>query len=131
MAGQHPMSQARAAEWLMRAAESQPPYAVIRRFLFGDPNRPEEWFRVVTYSSASEARELIGWCRTFEAACAAGWDYKCAYESWRHYNASRRVDVASMEKGRPSAAEMVKFYRESQGRAPGAAETAKRPGRLA
>ncbi|WP_431220348.1 hypothetical protein [Leifsonia xyli] len=116
MAGEHPMNQARGMEWFMCVAESQPPYAVIRRFLFGDPNRPEEWFRVVTWSPSSETRELIGWCRSFEAACTVGWDYRCAFESWRHYNASRRVDATAMTKNRPAAAEMLRFYRDSQKR---------------
>lgn len=43
-----PAAHARPTEWLLRVTESQAPYAVVRRFLFGDSNRPEEWFRVVT-----------------------------------------------------------------------------------
>ncbi|MGM2737364.1 hypothetical protein, partial [Bacillus cereus group sp. BC87] len=90
--------------------ESQSPYAVVRRFLKGDPNRPEEWFRVVTWAPTSEARELIGWVRTFEAACVLGWDHKCAYESWRHHMAARRADPGAMAKAKPPAAELVKFW---------------------
>lgn len=109
-----PAAHARPAEWLLRMAESQPPYAVVRRFLLGDPNRPEEWFRVVTWSPTSEGRELVGWVRTFEAACALGWDYKCAYESWRHHMAARRVDAGAMAAQKPTAAELVKFWRQHQ-----------------
>ncbi|MFF2054093.1 hypothetical protein ACFVU2_20980 [Leifsonia sp. NPDC058194] len=97
-------------EWLLRASESQPPYAVVRRMLMGDPNRPEEWFRVVTYAPTSEARELIGWVRTLEDACQLGWDYKVAFEEWRHDRAARRVDANQMET--PPAGELVKFWRE-------------------
>jgi hypothetical protein len=107
-----PAAHARPTEWLLRVTESQPPYAVVRRFLKGDPNRPEEWFRVVTWAPTSEARELVGWVRTFDAACALGWDHKCAFESWRHHMAARRVDATAMEKRKPTAAELVKFWRE-------------------
>lgn len=113
MAQWSPATQARPVEWLMRQTESQPPYAVVRRFLFGDPNRPEEWFRVVTWAPTSSDRQMIGWCRTFDAATAAGWDYKCAYESWRHHMASRRVDAGRMAAEQPSPAELVRFYRAS------------------
>lgn len=96
----------------MRTTESQPPYAVIRRLLKGDPNRPEEWFRVVTWAPASEERELIGYVRTLHEAAALAWDYQCAYESWRHHLAASRTDASTMARVRPPAAEMVKFYRE-------------------
>lgn len=96
----------------MRTTESQPPYAVIRRLLKGDPNRPEEWFRIVTWAPASEERELIGYVRTLNEAAALAWDYQCAYESWRHHLAASRTDAADMARMRPPAAEMVKFYRE-------------------
>lgn len=98
----------------MRVTESESPYAVVRRLLLGDPNSQEEWFRVVTWSPDSAGRELIGWCRTFEAACHAAWDHKCAYESWRHYNAAHRVDATKAAGERPPAAEMLRFYRESK-----------------
>lgn len=107
-----PTSYARPTEWLLRVSESQPPYAVVRRFLKGDPNRPEEWFRVVTYAPTSEARELIGWVRTFDAACQLGWDYKVAFEEWRHHMAARRVDNSVMAAAKPAANELVTFYRE-------------------
>lgn len=113
MIAQHPMNEASPSEWLMRSGSSQPPYAVIRRFLFGDPNRSEEWFRVVTWSPSSEARELVGWCRSFEVACGLGWDYKCASDSWQHHLAARRIDQAEALKRRPTAAELAKFYRKS------------------
>lgn len=100
-----PASYARPTEWLLRVSESQPPYAVVRRFLKGDPNRPEEWFRVVTYAPMSEARELIGWVRSFEQACALGWDFYRAFESWRHDLAARRVDANDMDQ--PPAGELV------------------------
>lgn len=107
-----PAAYARPMEWLLRVSESQPPYAVVRRFLKGDPNRPDEWFRVVTYAPASEGRELIGWVRALDAACQLGWDYKCASESWRHHMAARRASATEMTDTRPSAAELVRFYRE-------------------
>jgi hypothetical protein len=56
---------------------------------------------------------MIGWCRTFDAAASAGWDYKCAYEWWRHHMASRRIDAARMAAEQPSAADLVRFYRTS------------------
>jgi hypothetical protein len=115
----HPLNEARPTEWLMRSAESQPPYGVIRRFLFGDPNRAEEWYRVVTWSPSSEERELVGWCRTLETACALAWDFKCAHESWRHHMASRRISVEAMREGKPTAAEMVTFYRNAKRRQAG------------
>jgi hypothetical protein len=85
---------------------------VVRRFLKGDPNRPEEWFRVVTWAPTSEARELVGWVRTFDAACTLAWDHQCAFESWRHHMAARRVDAGTMASQKPPAAELVKFWRE-------------------
>lgn len=107
-----PAAHARAAEWLLRVTESQPPYGVVRRFLMGDPNRPEEWFRVVTWAPSSDARELVGWVRSFDAACALAWDHKCAFESWRHHMASRRIDSAAMAASKPAAAELVRFWRQ-------------------
>lgn len=98
----------------MRVTESQQPYAVIRRFLKGDQNRPEEWFRVVTWAPTSEARELIGWVRTFDSACALGWDHYCAFQSWRAHMASKRADAATMADSKPPASELVRFWREHQ-----------------
>ena len=56
-------------------------------------------------------RELIGWCRTLEAAASVAWDHRCAAESWRHQLAARRTDAATMAAQRPPAAELVRFYR--------------------
>ncbi|WP_157696995.1 hypothetical protein [Leifsonia sp. 21MFCrub1.1] len=107
----HPVANAQPTEWLLRQGALGSPYGVIRRFAFGDPNRPDVWFRVVTWAPASSGRELIGWCRTLEAAAAAAWDHRCAAESWRHHMAARRTDAATMAAQRPSAAELVRFYR--------------------
>lgn len=105
------MANALPTEWVLRQGAMGAPYAVVRRFAFGDPNRPEVWFRVVTWAPASRGRELIGWCRTLEAAAAVAWDHRCAAESWRHHMASKRVDAAGMASQRPSASELVRFYR--------------------
>jgi hypothetical protein len=107
----HPVVNAHAAEWLLRQGTAGQPYAIVRRFEFGDPNQAQIWFRVVTWAQNSQDRELIGWCRTLEAAAAAGWDHRCAYESWRHHLAAKRTDAATMSRERPPAAEMVRFYR--------------------
>ena len=111
MSAWHPVANAHASEWTLRQGELGQPYAVVRRFAFGDPNHPEVWFRVVTWAPTSDGRELIGWCRTLEASAAAGWDHRCAYESWRHHMASKRTDAATMSRMRPPAAELVRFYR--------------------
>ncbi len=113
MAPWHPVADAHASEWLLRQGTTQAPYAVVRRFAFGDPNHPDVWFRVVTWAPSSQGRELIGWCRTLEAAAAAGWDHRCAAESWRHHLAAKRTDSAAMDRQRPPAAELVRFYRAS------------------
>jgi hypothetical protein len=109
----HPVANAHASEWLLRQGVMDAPYAVVRRFAFGDPNRPEVWFRVVTWAPNSRDREPIGWCRTLEAGAAAGWDHRCASESWRHHLAARRTDAATMDRERPPAADLVRFYRAS------------------
>lgn len=105
------MANAQPTEWLLSQGALGMPYAVVRRFVFGDGNRPDIWFRVVTWAPQSEGRELIGWCRTLEAAAAVAWDHRCAAESWRHHMAKRRSDTATMAAQRPSAAELVRFYR--------------------
>ncbi len=105
------MANAQPTEWLLRQGSLGAPYAVIRRFAFGDPNRPDVWFRVVTWAPTSDGRELIGWCRTLEAAAAVAWDHRCAAESWRHHMAARRTDTATMAAQRPPASELVRFYR--------------------
>jgi hypothetical protein len=105
---------------VLRQGAGGAPYAVIRRFGFGDPNRPEVWFRVVTWAPRSEGREFIGWCRTLEAAAAVAWDHRCAAESWRHHMAARRSDAATMAARRPPAAELVRFYRAALSREAGA-----------
>lgn len=118
MGAWHPVTNAQASEWLLRQGTLGGPYAVVRWFAFGDPNRPDVWFRVVTWAPTSEGRELIGWCRTLEAAAAAGWDFHCAEESWRHHLAAKRVDAASMARQRPPASELVRFYRAALRRRP-------------
>ncbi|WP_313542873.1 hypothetical protein [Leifsonia aquatica] len=112
----HPVANAHPTEWVLRQGAAGMAYAVVRRFAFGDPGRPEVWFRVVTWAAASAERELIGWCRTLEAAAKVAWDYRCASESWRHHMASRRVDAATMAAQRPRAAELVRFYRAAMRR---------------
>lgn len=123
MALPFPLNQARPTEWLMRTTDSQPPYAVIRRLLKGDPNRPEEWFRVVTWAPTSSERELIGYVRTLDEAAALAWDYKCAYESWRHHLAARRTDAGAMAQMQPPAAELVRFFRQRAKASPVAANS--------
>ena len=105
------MANAQPSEWVLSQGALGTPYAVVRRFAFGDLNRPDVWYRVVTWAPSSEGRELIGWCRTLEAAAAVAWDHRCAAESWRHHMAARRSDTATMAAKRPSAAELVRFYR--------------------
>lgn len=114
----HPVANAQPTEWLLRQGALGAPYAVIRRFAFGDPNRPDIWFRVVTWAPTSQGRELIGWCRTLEAAASVAWDHRCAAESWRHHMAARRVDAGTMAAQRPAAAELVRFYRAALRRRP-------------
>lgn len=120
------MANAHPTEWVLRQGAAGAAYAVIRRFAFGDPGRPEIWFRVVTWAATSAGRELIGWCRTLEAAAQVAWDHRCAAESWRHHMASRRVDAAAMAAQRPSAAELVRFYRAAMRRAGAPAPAAPR-----
>jgi len=122
------VANAQPSEWLLRQGSLGAPYGVIRRFAFGDPNKPDVWFRVVTWAQSSAERELIGWCRTLEAAAAAAWDHRRATESWRHHLASRRVDAATMAAQRPSAAELVRFYRAALRRD---ASTASRSSKMA
>lgn len=110
------MANAHPTEWVLRQGAAGAAYAVIRRFAFGDPGRPDIWFRVVTWAATSAGRELIGWCRTLEAAAQVAWDHRCAAESWRHHMASRRVDASAMAAQRPSAAELVRFYRAAMRR---------------
>ena len=105
------MANAQPTEWLLSQGALGTPYAIVRHFAFGDVNRPDVWFRVVTWAPRSEERELIGWCRTLEAASAVAWDHRCAAESWRHHMAKRRTDASAIGSQRPSAAELVRFYR--------------------
>ncbi|MFJ3393981.1 hypothetical protein [Leifsonia aquatica] len=100
----------------MRVSESQPPYAVVRRLLLGDPNRPEVWFRVVTWAPSSGDRELIGFVRTLDLAAQLAWDYHCAFNEWRHHLAARRASVEDMRAQQPSPSELVKFWREHKSR---------------
>ncbi|WP_223693149.1 hypothetical protein [Leifsonia poae] len=127
MAPWHPVADAQPAEWLLRQNPTDVPYAVVRRFVFGDPRRPEVWFRVVTGAPRSTDRELIGWCRTLEAAAAAGWDHRCAEESWRRHLASSGSNSAAPTRVRPAAAEMVRFYRAALRRRPSAGTMERRP----
>ena len=110
------MANAHPTEWVLRQGAAGAAYAVVRRFAFGDAGRPEVWYRVVTWAAASTERELIGWCRTLEAAAKVAWDYRCAAESWRHHMASRRVEASAMAAQRPRAAELVRFYRAAMRR---------------
>lgn len=109
-----PVVHARPSEWLLRVTQSQPRYAVVRRFLKGDPNKPEKWFRVVTRAPTSEGRELIGWVGTFDAACALGWDYLCAFNAGDTTRRRAELDAAQMEQARPAARDLVAFWRQHQ-----------------
>ena len=113
------MANAQPTEWVLRHGSQGAPYAVVRRFPFGDPNRPEVWYRVVTWAPASPGRELIGWCRSLEAAAAVAWDHRLAAESWRHHMAAKRADARTMAAQRPPAAELVRFYRAALRRSSG------------
>ena len=53
------MANAQPTEWLLRQGALGAPYAVIRRFAFGDPNRPDIWFRVGTWAPTSQGRSRI------------------------------------------------------------------------
>jgi hypothetical protein len=108
-----PVDQLEPAEWFLRPSRTEKPVAVIRRISQRAANQltEEVWFRVVTWSSASEERELIGWCRTLETAASAGWDYHLALGSWNHH-------VLAMPRNgpppqRPPAAEMLRYYRQT------------------
>jgi hypothetical protein len=102
------------AEWFLRPSKTEPPIAVVRRISQRAANQltEEVWFRVVTWAEASENRELIGWCRTPEAAAAAGWDYYLALRSWMHHVAA--VPRNGPPPPKPPAAEMLRALRESR-----------------
>ncbi|CAD5999106.1 hypothetical protein [Agreia sp. COWG] len=112
MADWHPSQLLEPAEWFLRPSKTEPPVAVIRRLSRRAPDglTEEVWFRVVTWSSASEHRELVGWCRTLEAAAAAGWDHYNAHRSWLHHVGAAPRNGPPPAK--PPAAEMLRFYRD-------------------
>lgn len=94
-------------EWVFKGNRNGGETAIIRRFLFGYPH--QEWFRVVTYSPSSAERELIGWCKTMEAAQTVAWDYSNALDTWRHREAAHRGEYTAP----PPAAELLRAYREA------------------
>jgi hypothetical protein len=112
MADWHPVDTLEPAEWFLRPMRTSPPVVVIRRLVERAANGQTEdvWFRVVTWAASSEDRELIGWCRTLEAAAAAGWDYHLALGSWMHNVAA--VPRNGPPPPKPPAAEMLRFYRQ-------------------
>lgn len=109
-----PVTQAHPVEWVMQAAPGQPPYAVIRLIGFGDPSRPELFYRVVTWAPASDGRRLLGYCRSLTEAAELAWDFKLAYASLRHHVASRRGDISTLDALAADPAELVRFFREQQ-----------------
>lgn len=113
MADWHPVTALEPAEWFLRPSTTEHPCAVIRRLSRRAPNglTEEVWFRVVTWSPMSQDRELIGWCRTIEAAAAVGWDHYLAHRSWMHHvGAAPRTGDPPVK---PPAAEMLRFYRRT------------------
>lgn len=54
------------AEWVVMRDSAREPAAVIRVVRMGPRN--ESFYRVVTWSPASEGRRLVGYYRTFEEA---------------------------------------------------------------
>ncbi|SKA87051.1 hypothetical protein SAMN06295879_1023 [Agreia bicolorata] len=114
MADWHPTQALEPAEWYLRPAKAEDPVAVIRRLSkrSRDGQSEEVWFRVVTWSPRSEDRELIGWCRTLQAAATAGWDYQNALRSWMHnvYAVPRNGPPPA----KPPAADLLHFYREQK-----------------
>lgn len=92
-------------EWSLKGGRNGDVTAVIRRLEFGDYNRPDVWFRVVTWPS----RELVGYVRSLEAAAELAWDYSVALQSWQHEHAARRAEGFT----RPAAADMTRAYRQA------------------
>lgn len=114
LADWHPVNLLEPAEWVLRPIVTDPPVAVVRRIRqrAADGQTEDVWFRVVTWAPSSEGRELIGWCRTLEAAAAAGWDYRIALMSWmNHVGAAPRNGPPPQK---PPAAEMLRALRESR-----------------
>lgn len=108
----HPVTILEPSEWFLRPSKTESPVAVIRRIGQRAPNglTEEVWFRVVTWAVRSEDREMIGWCRTLEAAADAGWDYTLALRSWMHNVGA--VPRSGLPPAKPPAADMLRFYRE-------------------
>lgn len=96
---------ATATEWTFKGGRNGDVTALIRRLEFGDYNRPQVWFRVVTF----HGRELVGYVRTLEDAATLAWEYSCALDSWRHEHAARRDESEQM----PPAADLARAYRQA------------------
>lgn len=98
-------------EWVFKGGRNGDETAIIRRIDFGSNQNPTIWYRVVTYSPSSAERQLIGWCKTMDAAQSVAWDYSCAIDSWMHAQAATRRDHYT-----PPAdpAELVRAYRDAK-----------------
>jgi hypothetical protein len=107
----HPVAQARPVEWVMSAGPTEN-YAVIRELDYGNANRPDVYFRVVTWAPTSESRRLVGYTRTLAEAAQLAWDYRRAYAGLRHHYASRRADMSVIDKLSEDPAELVRFWRQ-------------------
>jgi hypothetical protein len=114
----HPVQILEPAEWYLRTARTENPDAVIRRLSTWSLDQRTEtvWYRVVTWARRSEDRELIGWCRTLEAAAQAAWDHHLALNSWQRHSASPRYDTPPPK---PPATELLRVYREAEARSSG------------
>ena len=64
------------------------------------------------YEPVTAVRELIGWVRTLDGAFWLRWDYRIAFEEWRHHMAARRTDASVMAATKPPAGALVKFWRK-------------------
>jgi hypothetical protein len=93
MAEWQPAQMAQPMEWVLIPYHRAIPIGVIRRLEFdGTTSKdPDVWYRAVTYSDRSEHRELIGYARTFEAACRAAFDYELERQRTRHAIAAVRA----------------------------------------
>lgn len=70
----HPIQTAEPCEWVLRQSTFGEPFGVIRELRFGYDKHMVRWYRLVTWNTDPEKRQLIGYHQDPRVLAQLAWD---------------------------------------------------------